>query len=70
MSKPAAADLAQMIRWCCRHVAAHIDDCNEVDVTGLALACAAAHGDDDPREGSPVWEAASSAAAEFEDAAV
>lgn len=44
MSKPAAADLAQMTRWCRRHVAAHIDDCNEVDVTGLALACAAAHG--------------------------
>lgn len=59
--------LPSLTRWCSAHLRAHLDDCGEVDVTGLALACAREHGTEDPGEHSPVWEAASRAAADWED---
>jgi hypothetical protein len=49
---------ADLVRWCRAHRAEHIDDCGEVDVTGLAIACAEAHGCDDPGEHHPCWDAA------------
>lgn len=61
--RAAVADaFATMVRWCRKHRAAHLDDCGEVDVTALALACAEAHGCDDPPSDHPAWEAASAAA--------
>lgn len=57
----AASAFAALVRWCRAHRAAHLDDCGEVDVTSLALACAEAHGCDDPREDHPAWEAATAA---------
>ena len=54
--------LPALTRWCRRSVPAYLDDCGEVDVTALALACAEAHGCDDPGEHHPAWEAATAAA--------
>jgi hypothetical protein len=48
-------------------VPAYLDDCDEVDVTALALDCARAHGEEMPGEHHPAWEAASAAAADWED---
>lgn len=62
-----APSLPALTRWCSARVHLHLDDCNEVDVTALARACAEAHGCDDPREDHPAWEAASSAAIAWED---
>ena len=57
-----SAAFAALVRWCRAHRAAHLDDCGEVDVTALALACARARGCDDPGEHHPAWEAATTAA--------
>lgn len=57
-----AAAFATLVRWCKARRASHLDDCGEVDVTALALACAEAHGCDDPGADHPAWEAASAAA--------
>ena len=59
--------LPSLTRWCRARITEHLDDCGEVDVTSLALACAREHGTEDPGEHSPVWEAASRAAADWED---
>lgn len=57
----ASAAFAALVRWCRAHRAAHLDDCGDVDVTALALACAEAHGCDDPPSDHPAWEAATTA---------
>jgi hypothetical protein len=57
----AADAFAAMVRWCRARKRDHIDDCGEVDVTGLAVACAEAHGCDDPGEHHPAWDAAAEA---------
>lgn len=57
----ASAAFSTMVRWCKAHRAAHRDDCGEVDVTALAVACAEAHGCDDPGADHPAWDAASAA---------
>ena len=53
-----ASAFATLVRWCRAHREEHRDDCNEYDVTALAIACAEAHGCDDPGEHHPAWEAA------------
>lgn len=58
-----AAAYATLVRWCRAHRAEHIDGCGEVDLTALALACAEAHGCDDPRSDHPAWDAAAEATA-------
>ena len=55
------AAFATLVRWCKARKGAHLDDCGEVDVTALALACAEAHGCDDPGADHPAWDAASAA---------
>jgi hypothetical protein len=57
----AGAAFATMVRWCKSHRAEHTDDCGEVDFTSLAIACAEAHGCDDPGENHPAWDAATAA---------
>lgn len=56
-----AAAYAALVAWCKRHKRAHMDDCGEVDVTALAVACADAHGCDNPGEHHPAWDAAAEA---------
>lgn len=56
-----AAAYAELVAWCRGNRRAHMDDCGEVDVSTLALACAAAHGCDDPGENHPAWDAAAEA---------
>jgi len=58
-----ASAYATMVRWCKSHRAEHIDDCGEVDLTALAIACAEAHGCDSPGESHPSWDAAAEACA-------
>lgn len=58
---PQGPSLAALTRWCRARVRDHLDDCGEVDVTAIAIACARAHGDDDPGEHHPAWEAATAA---------
>ncbi len=66
-SAPALPGLPSLTRWCRARVPAYLDDCGEVDVTALGLDCAREHGEEMPGEHHPAWEAASQAAADWED---